>query len=105
MTVTCSATSKRTGERCRRAPRPGLNVCAFHGANSIRARRAARRRLYDAYIRRELWREKLRNPYIVAGLRIEPPSPETLRLASQLKRLRRRRPEWFDRLDRWWLYK
>jgi hypothetical protein len=40
----------------------------------------------------------------VAGLRLEPPTPEMLRLASQLDRLRRRRPEWFDRLDRWWLY-
>jgi len=103
MQVTCSATSKRTGERCRRTPRPGLNVCAFHGANSLRARRAARRRLLDASARRLLWRESVRRPDFIIGHWPEP-DPETLRLASQLDRLRRRRPEWFDEIDRWWLY-
>jgi hypothetical protein len=101
--VTCSATSKRTGERCRRTPRPGLNVCAIHGGSAPRAVRAARRRLLDAYLRRLLWRESLRRPGYTIG-HWPQPDPETLQLASQLDRLRRRRPAWFDRIDRWWLY-
>jgi hypothetical protein len=98
---------KRAGWRspCKDAAERRDGYCAFHGGNSLRARRAARRRLYYALARRELWRARVRTPYLVAGLRIEPPTPETLRLASQLDRLRRRRPAWFDRLDRWWLYK
>jgi hypothetical protein len=50
-----------------------------------------------------LWRESVRRPEFFIGHWPEP-DPETLQLASQLDRLRRRRPEWFDRLDRWWLY-
>lgn len=34
MTAQCSATSKRSGERCKRAVTPGRNVCHYHGGAS-----------------------------------------------------------------------
>jgi hypothetical protein len=41
----CTATSKRSGERCRRSPLPGSNVCYFHGSQAGQAQRAAARRV------------------------------------------------------------
>jgi hypothetical protein len=41
----CTATSKTSGERCRRPPIPGGFVCAFHGGKSPLAVQAARERL------------------------------------------------------------
>lgn len=41
----CTARSKRSGERCKRRPALGQNVCSMHGAKSPQARAAARRRL------------------------------------------------------------
>lgn len=43
----CTATSKQTGERCKRRPHPGLNVCVAHGAGTKRSREAAARRRAD----------------------------------------------------------
>jgi hypothetical protein len=40
----CRATSKRAGERCKRAAIPGGRVCTIHGGASPRARAAAERR-------------------------------------------------------------
>ncbi len=40
----CTATSKRTGERCRRYCRPGSWVCAYHGARAPQVIAAADRR-------------------------------------------------------------
>lgn len=44
----CTATSKQSGERCKRAPAPGQWVCVMHGAASAQARAAARLRLSAA---------------------------------------------------------
>lgn len=41
----CTATSKRSGERCKRPARRGLTVCYMHGGNTPVARDAAERRL------------------------------------------------------------
>lgn len=41
----CRATSRRSGERCRRWPAPGQAVCASHGAKSPQARAKAAERL------------------------------------------------------------
>lgn len=43
-TPRCTATSKQSGERCKRRPHPGLNVCVVHGAGTKRSREAAARR-------------------------------------------------------------
>lgn len=38
----CTARSKRSGDRCRRAPAPGAEVCVMHGAGAPQVRAAAR---------------------------------------------------------------
>lgn len=42
--VTCTASSKRSGQRCRRAPVKGATVCASHGGKAPQVQRAARER-------------------------------------------------------------
>lgn len=46
-TERCTATSKQSGERCKRRPHPGSNVCVIHGGGSPQAKRSARQRLND----------------------------------------------------------
>lgn len=41
----CTATSKQSGERCKRRPHPGSNVCVIHGAGAPQTKRTARERL------------------------------------------------------------
>jgi hypothetical protein len=41
----CTATSKQTGERCKRRPHPGSTVCVMHGAAAPQVQRTARERL------------------------------------------------------------
>jgi hypothetical protein len=41
----CRATSKRTGERCKRACVPGCQTCPMHGSGTAAARAAGERRL------------------------------------------------------------
>ena len=41
----CTATSKQTGERCKRRPHPGSTVCVMHGAGAPQVQRSARERL------------------------------------------------------------
>ena len=41
----CTAKAKSTGERCRRRPHPGTNVCIIHGAGAPQVQKAARQRL------------------------------------------------------------
>jgi hypothetical protein len=41
----CTALSKTTGERCKRAPAPGAFVCNVHGGNAPQVQRSARERL------------------------------------------------------------
>jgi hypothetical protein len=43
----CTATAKRTGERCKRAPVPGANVCVKHGGGAPQVQAAAQRRLLE----------------------------------------------------------
>jgi len=40
----CTARSKRSGDRCKRAPIPGGSVCIMHGGAAPQVRRAARER-------------------------------------------------------------
>lgn len=41
----CTATSKRTGDRCQRAPVPGGTVCKWHGGGAVQVKRKAAMRL------------------------------------------------------------
>lgn len=41
----CTATSKQSGERCKRRPHPGASVCVIHGAGAPHVKLAARERL------------------------------------------------------------
>lgn len=41
----CTATSKRSGDRCRNAPRRGATVCRMHGGSAPQVVRSARQRL------------------------------------------------------------
>ena len=43
--ITCTATSKQSGERGRRAPIAGGTVCVVHGGSAPAAKMAAQRRL------------------------------------------------------------
>ena len=47
----CTATAKRTGERCTRARVPGSTVCALHGAKAPQVRDAAERRVAESQAR------------------------------------------------------
>lgn len=44
----CTATSKQSGERCKRYPVPGLTVCKMHGGGSKAAKQAAARNIAQA---------------------------------------------------------
>lgn len=44
----CTARSKRSGERCRKAAIRGGGVCAMHGGSAGQVRRAAQRRLVES---------------------------------------------------------
>lgn len=46
--IRCSAIARRTGERCRKFPIRGANVCRSHGGAAPQVRRAAHRRLAEA---------------------------------------------------------
>lgn len=46
----CKATSKRSGERCKRRTAPGATVCAMHGGKAPQVQRAARRRVAAAQV-------------------------------------------------------
>src|ERR1700722_6501204 len=50
----CTATSKRSGDRCKRRASPGSNVCSMHGSRSPQARTKARMRLADESARTAL---------------------------------------------------
>ena len=41
----CTATSRQSGERCKRAPTPGASVCYYHGGAAPQVRKAAARKL------------------------------------------------------------
>ena len=47
MSRRCTARAKSTGERCRRRPHPGANVCVIHGAGAPQVQRTARERLAE----------------------------------------------------------
>lgn len=49
----CRATSKRSGERCKKASIIGGRTCHIHGSNNARSRTAAARRLLTAEVRAE----------------------------------------------------
>lgn len=44
----CAARSKQSGERCKKSPMPGSNVCRVHGGSAPQVKAAARRRLEEA---------------------------------------------------------
>ena len=44
--VPCTATSKQSGQRCKRRPIPGGTVCVMHGGGTPRVREKAQERLY-----------------------------------------------------------
>ncbi|MGN7187256.1 hypothetical protein [Microbacterium enclense] len=44
----CPATSKRTGERCKRFCAPGQRTCLWHGSGTRRAKTAAAKRIAQA---------------------------------------------------------
>lgn len=50
----CTATAKGTGERCRKPPTPGTNVCAKHGSSAGQVRRKAKQRVAEAKAARRL---------------------------------------------------
>lgn len=56
----CTARSKQSGERCKRAPSPGLSVCVSHGAKTPAARAKAERVLALERAEREVSRLGLR---------------------------------------------
>ena len=39
--VSCTATSKQSGQRCKRRPIPGGTVCVMHGGGTPRVRKGA----------------------------------------------------------------
>ena len=54
MPVQCRATSKQTGERCRRNCGPGAVVCSWHGGRAPQVERVARERAVTARARKVL---------------------------------------------------
>lgn len=49
----CTATSKQTGNQCKRSATPGHRVCKAHGSGSPQARKAAERRLTETAARND----------------------------------------------------
>lgn len=54
MPVQCRATSKQTGERCRRNCGPGAVVCSWHGGRAPQVERVARERVVEQRARKVL---------------------------------------------------
>lgn len=48
MTETCTATAKKTGQRCKANPVAGSTVCRLHGGSAPQVRKAGLRRLQQA---------------------------------------------------------
>lgn len=52
----CTATSKQTGQRCKRPPTPGHAVCKIHGSGSPQAKAKAAQRLAEQAARADVAR-------------------------------------------------
>lgn len=65
----CTATSRQSGQRCKRVPVPGAEVCVFHGGGAPQVRAAAERRLAA---------EEARKAVVTYGLPIEVDPGEAL---------------------------
>lgn len=50
MSAQCTATSKRSGQQCRRVPAPGASVCATHGGKAPQVKKAAEQRQAKAEV-------------------------------------------------------
>lgn len=50
----CRGTSKQSGERCKRWPSPGAEVCVIHGGGASQVKAAAARRVAEAAVQREM---------------------------------------------------
>jgi hypothetical protein len=76
----CTATSKRSGERCRRSPVEGSTVCATHGGSARQVKEAGKQREALAVAQRMVQR---------AGVDVDPIEHllDSLHLASQLVRV------------------
>jgi hypothetical protein len=74
----CTATSKRSGERCKRYPTPGATVCRFHGGKAPQVKGRALERLESTRARSLLARLGEPEP-------IGHPVAELLAVAAELK--------------------
>lgn len=75
----CTAHSSQTGNRCKRARKPGTNVCVYHGAGAPQVKAAAERRMSEkkALEKAERWLAK-------QGFEeIDNPFDELIKLASE----------------------
>jgi hypothetical protein len=67
----CIATSKRSGDQCKRAAVPGATVCKMHGGGAPQVRAAAAKRLVFAAARAEMDAERGRLGYAIEGDEME----------------------------------
>ena len=99
----CTATSKHSGDRCKRTPIPGGTVCVTHGGSAPAVKIAAQRRLlemidpaFDALLRAveecDEWPTKVRAAIAVldragfgptTSLRVEEPGHDYANLSSE----------------------
>jgi hypothetical protein len=99
----CLATSKRSGDQCRRYAIPGGTVCVMHGGAAPQVAAAARRRLQYSAASVACARIAASDPEIaaMAGIGSVPKPPtNVLVAANQLRRARRRQPGWWVSADR-----
>jgi hypothetical protein len=72
----CTATSKGSGDRCKRVPAPGAPVCHFHGGGSPQVAAAAERRVVAVEARA-----------LVHKLLVDPDAPPVENPALELSRI------------------
>lgn len=88
----CTATTKKTGERCKNYPAPGLKVCRYHGGSSKKARAAGQRRQAEALMQARAERILRRR----LGMRLNNDSPDPAQILLNLVAQKAVEVEWLD---------
>ncbi len=95
----CRATSKRSGERCRRLAIPGGAVCVMHGGAAPQVAAAAQRRLSSAALYDAL--PRILGPEVLSRVAARPESgqADVTNAFERLSRARQRQPRWWRAVE------
>lgn len=88
----CTATSRTTGDQCRRPANKGTNVCHWHGGAASQVKKAAKRRQTEALVQSRAERILRRR----LGARLDDDSPDPAQILLNLVATKAAEVEWLD---------